>query len=223
MEIMEAIRTRRSIRVYKPGPVPREVMEELLEACLWAPSSRNQQSWEFAVLAGEVMQKAKAILSRKIRAEDKENPDLPPVELTGPYLRRAMEVRDGMDGHQFPPGTENLDEKRAQYWLKGGIFWDAPNAIILYTEKALGTKAIFDGGIMAQTIALGALAYGLGTCILIRPVNWPDMLRELLGIPESKLIMVGIAIGYPDPEALPNSYERHRDPLDHFLHRHGAD
>lgn len=66
---------------------------------------------------------------------------------------------------------------------------------------------------MAQTIALAAFAYGLGSCIMIRAVNWPDMLREMLGIPESKLIMVGIAVGYPDPNAPANSYERHRDPL----------
>jgi nitroreductase len=223
MEIIEAIHNRRSIRGYKSDPVPKTVLKELLEACLWAPSSRNQQSWETAVLGGQTMERAKTLLSEKIRTEASENADLPPAELTGPYLRRATELRDSIDTHQFPPGTDNLEEKRAQYWLRGGTFWDAPNAIILYTEKALGPKAIFDGGIMAQTIALAALHYGLGTCILIRPVNWPDMLRELLGISESKLILVAIAIGYPDPEVLANTYERHRDPLNDFVHWHGLD
>lgn len=37
MDIIEAIRTRRSIRGYKPDPVPKKVIEALLEACLWAP------------------------------------------------------------------------------------------------------------------------------------------------------------------------------------------
>ena len=60
MDIIEAIRNRRSIRGYKPDPVPKKVLEELLETCIWAPSSRNQQSWKIAVLGGQVMEKAKS-------------------------------------------------------------------------------------------------------------------------------------------------------------------
>ena len=73
---------------------------------------------------------------------------------------------------------------------------------------------VFDAGIIAQTICLAALNYGLGTCITLRPVYWPEMLRELLGIPESKLILMAIAIGYPSHEAVINSFPRHRVPLD---------
>ena len=223
MEIMEAIRSRRSIRGFKTDPVPKKVIEEILDKCRWVPSSRNQQSWEFAILGEPVMDKLKALLAEKIKAKEKENPDLPAFELPEPYLRRANDLRDRIDRHQFPPRTDGIDDKRAEYWIKGGCFYDAPNAIVLYTEKALGPKAIFDGGIMAQTIALAALEYGLGTCITIRPMNWPDMLREMLGIPESKLILVAIAIGYPDPGALVNTYERNRDPLSAFVHWHGFD
>jgi len=221
MEINEAIRSRRSIRGFKPDPVPKRILEEILEKCLWAPSSRNQQSWEFAVLGGELMKQIKDLLAAKIKAKEKEIPDLPAYELPEIYLRRANALRDGIDRHQFPPGTERLEEKRAAYWIKGGCFYDAPNAIILYTEKSLVPKAIFDGRIMAQTIALAALEYGLGTCITIRPVNWPDMLREKLGIPPSKLILVAIAIGYPDPQDKVNSYPRQRDPLSSFIHWYG--
>ena len=74
---------------------------------------------------------------------------------------------------------------------------------------------------MAQTIALAAPDYGLGTCLMFMTVYWPDILRELLGIPESKLIVLGIAIGYPDAEALVNNFPRHRESLDAFTHWHG--
>lgn len=222
MEVIEAIRSRRSIRGFKPDPVPREVLEELLETCRWAPSSRNTQPWELAIVWGKVMEEIKARFREKDKAGVEFNPDIPILDLPEPYLQRAMEVRDSIDSHQFLLGTEKLDEKRAEYWVKGLCFHNAPNGIILYTERALGPKAILDAGIMCQTIFLAAFAYGLGTCPMGRTVYWPDVLRELLGIPESKLIVLGIAIGYLDPEAVVNNYTRHRVPLDVFTRWHGV-
>jgi len=221
MEVIEAIRSRRGIRGFKSDPVPRNVLKEILESCLWAPSSLNTQSWEFAILGGKVMEEVKACLTELVKANAKINPDLENPKFQEPYLHRAEEYTLVTDKHQFPPGTEKLDEKRAEYWIRGGRFHDAPNAIILYTEKALGGRAILEGGIMAQTIALAALPYGLGTCLMQRPVWWPDMIREVLGIPKSKLVLLAVAIGYPNPEARINSYERSREPLETFAHWHG--
>lgn len=61
---------------------------------------------------------------------------------------------------------------------------------------------------------LAATDYGIGTCIALRPVYWPNMLRELLGIPQSELILIDIAIGYSVPEARINNFERQRIPLE---------
>ena len=88
-------------------------------------------------------------------------------------------------------------------------------------EKVIGPYAYLDVGIMVQTIALVAQDYGLGTCPTGRVVYYPDIIREILHIPESKIIILAIDIGYPDPEALCNSYERHREPLDTFTHWYG--
>ena len=57
MELIEAIRSRRSIRSFKPDPVPGEVLEKLLETCRWAPSAQNTQPWDLVVLSGQVMEK----------------------------------------------------------------------------------------------------------------------------------------------------------------------
>jgi len=221
MEVIEAIRSRRTIRGFKPDPVPREVLEELLETCRWAPSSQNTQSWELAILAGDVMAKVKARLEEKVKANVKAYPDIPGVDLCEPWLQRATEMKDALDIHQFPPGTEDLDAKRAAYLLKGARLFDAPNSIVIYTDRALDAKAIMNASIMAQTIALAAPAYGLGTCIMLRAGHYPDVLRELIGIPESKLIVIAVAIGYPDPEFPVNSYPRNRVPLEAFAHWYG--
>ncbi len=53
MDVLEAIRTRRSIRRYKKEPVPEEMLEQILEAGRWAPSADNSQPWNFIVLRDE--------------------------------------------------------------------------------------------------------------------------------------------------------------------------
>jgi len=50
MEIREALKTRRSIRAYEARPVPREVIEDILECVRWSPSARNVQPWSFVVV-----------------------------------------------------------------------------------------------------------------------------------------------------------------------------
>jgi len=229
MNILEAIRTRRSIRSFKPTPIPKKILQEVLDSCRWAPSGSNTQPWEFAILGGKVLEEVNTRLIHKIAEEwDADRlafktfrPDIPYPDLPEPYRQRATQVRGCIDSHQFPPGTPELEKKRAAYLLYGGRFYGAPNAIIVYTERSICPKAILDVGMMAQTIALAALAYDLGTCLMTTPVAWPEILRELLGIPESKLIALAIAIGYPETEAKVNTFERTREPLEIFTHWHG--
>jgi nitroreductase len=229
MELIEAIRTRRSIRCFRPEPVRKGVLEEILETCLWVPSSSNTQTWEFAVLGGKVLEELNDLVVEKVKTEwDTENltyknvtVDIPYPTLPEPYRRRAMDLRETIDRHQFPPDTPHLEEKRYNYLLYGGRYYGAPNVIIIYTESAFCPRAVLDIGILSQTIALAALAHELGTCLMSMPISWPEIVREHLGLPETKLIAQAVAIGYPDTEADVNNFERLRDPLDTFVKWYG--
>ncbi|HPA38737.1 MAG TPA: nitroreductase family protein, partial [Phenylobacterium sp.] len=53
MKFDEVIKGRRSIRGYKPDPVPRKLIEEIIELAMRAPSSMNTQPWNFYVVTGE--------------------------------------------------------------------------------------------------------------------------------------------------------------------------
>ena len=53
MELIEAIEGRRSIREYKPNPVSKEMIKDILEAGNWAPSAKNGHQWRFTVLTGD--------------------------------------------------------------------------------------------------------------------------------------------------------------------------
>ena len=230
MDINEAIRTRRSIRSFRPDPVPKEVLEEILKNCIWAPSSSNTQTWEFIVLGGNVLDELNDLVVEKVKAEwDTENMvyknvtvDVPYPALPEPYIGRAMELRKTIDHHQFPTGTPHLEEERYNYLLYGGRYYGAPNVIIIYTERAFGPRAVLDIGIMAQTIALAALSHGLGTCLMSMPISWPEIVREHLDLPETKLIVQAVAMGYPDMEADINHFERLREPLDTFVRWEGV-
>jgi len=57
MDIKAAILNRKSIRSFKPDPVPRNVIEEILEVSTRTPSGKNSQPWEFVVLTGDVLGK----------------------------------------------------------------------------------------------------------------------------------------------------------------------
>ena len=229
MSIIQLIRSRRSIRSFKPDPIPVKVLEELFDACRWAPSGANQQPWEFAILGGRVIEELKARFIKKVESEwdnthlryKNRNPDIPITDIPEPFLKRVSKLRATIDRHQFPTGTAMLDEKRAVYRLYGAQFYGAPSAIIMYVDKALLPNSLIDIGLMAQTICLAALSHGLGTCIMQTVVWWPDILRDLLPIPESKAIVLGIAIGYIDTKALVNSFERTREPLKAFAQWYG--
>jgi nitroreductase len=227
MDVIEAIRTRRSIRAFKPDPVPKKVLRELLDVSCWAPSGGNVQPWHFAVLGGKLLDKVTGRLEEKAKTSwDGNNyintkPDLP---RTGPYseflMSRQQSLRALMDSIRYPPGTKNLEAKQLENREKMLRFFNAPNAIIIYSDDR-GPSAIEGIGIVSQTICLAALAYGLGTCIMGIPVLWPEIFRELLNIPEGKPIVTSIAIGYPDFEDPINTFPRPRELLDNLVEWHG--
>ena len=81
MDVIEAIHSRRSVRAFKPDPVPREVLQSIMEAALQAPSWENTQPWEFAVLGGDVMKNVKEALAAMGQAGEKPQLELPLAEV----------------------------------------------------------------------------------------------------------------------------------------------
>ena len=87
--------------------------------------------------------------------------------------------------------------------------------IVIVVDRSIGDRfPLLDIGAVMQSICLAALSRGLGTCIEDQGVMYPQVLRELAGIPESKRIVIAIAIGYPDWDFPANSVETAREPLD---------
>lgn len=197
METKDAIRSRKSTRNYLPKPVPREIVNQILETALRAPSAENMQPWWIAAVTGEPLEGIKRENVHRVlsAAPAARHPDLPEA-----YQRRrvelAIELFRLMDIQREDKG------KRQEWLLRGFRFFDAPAAIILSVNKSLKTETwpIHDIGALSQTICLAAADLGLGTCIEAQGVLYPDVIRKHTGLSQDKEPVIGIALGYPDPD-----------------------
>jgi len=222
MELVEAVRSRRSIRAFTPTPVSREILTDILDLARLAPSATNCQPWEFIVLIGESLLKAKQVNIDQAQSGAEVAPDfqtLPPNYLVSPYVDRQNTLARTMFNSM---GIERSDrEKRAEWQLKGKRFFDAPAAILVCANDDILSQAhqipLIDIGLVTQTIALTALEYGLGTCIQQDTIFFPKALKGTLNIPESKRLIVAIAIGYPDWDHPVNQFSRDRETLENLV------
>jgi nitroreductase len=97
-------------------------------------------------------------------------------------------------------------------------FYDAPAVIIIVVDKLLqGAWPVMDIGLVSANIVLYAQDFGLGTCIMRAIVDYPEKIREIVGIPEQKRIYTGIAVGYPDPEHPVNQVRTDRESIENIV------
>jgi len=213
MDIVEAIQKRRSIRAYKADPVKKEIIQEILQIAVRAPSSLNSQPWWINVLSGEIMEKVRQGNLEMLMSGEMPYTDISLKPLEGEYKQRQVDVAKEL--FQIL-GIAREDKQKRNEWAKQGlIFFNAPAAIILSAEKSLDpSMAFFDMGGLAQTICLTAVNYGLGTCIMSQGIMYPQIIRKYLGIPETQVIRICITIGYPDENAPVNTLRTKREPLE---------
>nr|HID58640.1 nitroreductase [Desulfobacterales bacterium] len=217
MELKEAIYERKSIRAYKPDPVPKEVIAEILEAATRAPSSINTQPWEIAVVGGEAMKKLAEECFEEAKSGAKPRADMVLYASSWPEacVKRMRENGKRLFGLLGIPREDR--EKRKEFQLSMFKFFDAPQTIFISIDKALGVYSLFDCGCLVQNICLMAAAKGLGTCIIYSGVQYPDIIRKYAQIPEDKNIIIAITIGYIDENATVNKFRSNRDPLDNVV------
>ena len=222
MDVVEAIRSRKSIRGFKPGPVPKEVLREILDIARSTPSAMNTQPWNITVITGEVLDSIRKSNIEMLAAGVEANPDLPSIPYEGIYRQRQVDL--GIQIFKLMGIAREDKAKRAEWRERGFRFFDAPAAIILSMDRSIDKLlSHLDIGAISQTICLAALNYGLGTCIESQGAMYPGILREFTPIPESDEILISIAIGYPDWDFPANKLETKREPLENLVTWRGFD
>ena len=217
MDIIEAMKKRKSIRGYKPDPVPKEVLHQILELASHAPSAMNTQPWEFTALAGEVLENVRRRYVELVNTGVLPNPEHVVVGWPKESIYRQRQVDLAKQLFQLMDIPREDKEKRAKWLERGFRYFDAPAAIIISTDRCLGDSGpLLDIGALMQSICLTALHFGLGTCIEDQGTMYPDVLRKYTHIPESKRIVIAIAIGYTDWDFPANKLETEREPIENI-------
>ncbi|MCJ7686575.1 MAG: nitroreductase [Desulfobacteraceae bacterium] len=216
MDVKAAVLARRSIRAFNPEPVPREVLEEIMENALWSPSWGNTQPWRLTLIGGETLEKIKEEYVQMFGEGIPTNPDFPmPSEFNVIQKARYQELGKGLFRAL---GIAREDkEKRNSYYEEMMRCLGAPHAIYLHLDRGFDPYALMDGGIIFQTIALLAVEQGLGTCFLAQAIRYPGVVRKHSGIPDDQMLVMAIAIGRPIKDHPANIFRSVRGKPEEFL------
>lgn len=217
MKFREIVRERRSIRSFVDKPVEKKIIEEVLTDTLWAPSWGNTQPSEITVMTGGILAKFREANRAAAMAGETGKPDIPmPLEWPEINKDRYRDIgRRTLTALSIP--REDAEARLQYYGDMFGLF-NAPMLVLVTIDKALSLEyAMLDVGIFAQTFCLLCHERGLGTCMMAASVNYPDKLRVLCNIPDTKRIVIGIAVGWPDTDHPVNTFARARGELDEFV------
>lgn len=216
MDAIECIKTRRSIRKFKPEPVPREKLLELFDIAKWSPSYKNSQPWEALIVSGRKKAELSRMLIELLEKRKEPCPDLP--EPKSWPVREASRIESMLKKRSQEAGIDLSNPevikkaKRANF-----IFYGAPHAIYLFQEATLSQWSLFDMGLFAQSLMLAANAMGLGTVPQAFATDYAKDIKKFLSISESKRLVLGISIGYPDMESPMNVFRTDRAETDEIV------
>lgn len=215
MEFDDVLLGRRSIRGYKPDPVPKALIREILQLAMRSPSSMNTQPWNFTVVTGETL--------NRIRAGNTER------NLAGVPHSREFRIGHAFEGvHRerqvgvakqlfAAMGIAREDKEGRQDWvLRGFRQFDAPVCIIITYDRELADSddTPFDCGAVTTALVNAAWSRGLGAVINSQGIMQSPVVREHANIPEGQVIMKAVAMGWPDDSFPANAVVSERKSVD---------
>ncbi|MBN2239466.1 MAG: nitroreductase [Dehalococcoidales bacterium] len=225
MELLEAINKRKTTRGFTDKPVPKEILEKIVATAQRSPSWGNTQPWEFVIAGGKVLDEIKQGFLDKV--DEISVPDLPFPAQFPEFIRERLPYAR----RQQPPDGRDPKEVAREMAVMGARMYNAPAVIYILTDREMyeqdgankNNYAIFDCGLVAQTVMLLATEYGLGSVAAAQSVKCPAVLREKLEIPESKVIVLGILIGYADTDNPQYKVYSDRVPIEDITRWYGFD
>ncbi|HPE58970.1 MAG: nitroreductase [Thiothrix sp.] len=216
MNISDAIQARKSVRAFLDRPVPRERIEAILDTARWAPSGVNTQPWKVVVLAGQKKQELQQRIITHFTTHGPGRMDFSyyPEQWQEPYVSRRREC--GMALYGALAIRRDDRERRLQQWIANYRAFDAPVMLMFTMDRQLQTGSYMDYGMFLQSVMLAALDHGLTTCPQAALGEFPDIVRDCLGLDEDQVIISGMALGYEDTHAPVNRYRTVREPVEAF-------
>jgi nitroreductase len=199
LSTQEAIRRRRSIRKFKPDPVPDECITEMLESARLAPSGCNAQPWRFKIVRDPEKRRllAQAAHNQMFIAEA-------PVVIVC-----CADVRGYLDGSVS--GIQDLGKIGAVEDKVVRVLVKNIGEMRTYSVEQLAARIAANVAIAVEHMALRALDFGLGTC-WVRFLD-VERIQNIFGWDENLFVVALLPVGYPAEAPAP----RKRLPMEALL------
>jgi nitroreductase len=210
IDVLENLLAQRySCRAFMPDPVPRAVIERLLNAAQKTASWCNSQPWQLVITSGAATRRFRDALSPGAARGAPLNGDFPfPREYRGVYLERRRE-----SGFQLyntlgiARGDKAAYQKQA---LENFNFFGAPHVAIITSDEALGVYGAVDCGGYVNNFMLAAQALGLASVPQAALAFHSGVVRGHFGLGDDRRVVCGISFGFPDRDHKVNSYRTSR-------------
>jgi nitroreductase len=206
---------RRSTRGFLKQPVPKALIREVIELAMRAPSSLNTQPWNFTVVSGAPLDRIRAGNTERNLAGV---PDSREFRSHGAYAgahrERQIEIAKQLFGAM---GIEREDKVGRQDWvLRGFRQFDAPVSIVVTFDRSIhgGDIGPFDCGAVTNALVNAAWSRGLGCVINSQGIMQSPVVREHADINEDQVIMICVAMGWPDETFPANAVVSQRKSVD---------
>ena len=198
MEFQDLMFERRSIRGYKPDPVPRKLLDEIIGVAAQSPSSMNTQPWNVHVVAGEVLDRIRQGNTEQMIATGKPDRE---IRGHGRYEGDHRERQKRVAAQLFEAAGIGWDDKaqRQDWTMRGFRQFDAPVSVIGCIDRAVEgmTESYFDRGQFVHAMVLAAWDRGVGAVINGQGIMQSSVVRAEAQIPDDQLIVITVAMGFP--------------------------
>ena len=219
-----AMMERRSTRAFLPRAVPLATLAEILAIASRAPSGTNAQPWRVRVLTGHALN---ALCDRLCAVVDDpaqsalHEPEYAyyPRDWVAPYSDRRRQVGWALYGLL---GIARGDQERMQAQHRRNFrFFDAPVGLIFTVDRVLEQGSWLDYGMFLQNVMLAARVRGLDTCPQAAFAQFHRVIADELSIPDSEMLVCGMALGYANTAAVENTLQTPRESVEGFAHFYG--
>jgi nitroreductase len=217
LTVTEALERRISVREFRPQPLPRELVREILDIARWAPSGGNLQPWKVIAVAGAdraaVIELARRIHAAQAPDESTERPVYPP-NLWEPYRTRRHKLGEDMYALLEIPRTDR--SARLARFARNYEMFGAPVELFFVIDERMGHAQWAHLGMFMQSIALAALERGVSSCMQEAWATIRYSLKTHFALDAHEMIYCGMALGYADEAAAVNSLRSDRAPVEEF-------
>lgn len=206
LNIDQTIKDRRAVRSFLDKPVDRAVIKELLDLAALAPNASNIQPWKCYALTGNSLRRLTDASVRAF-AEDPAGCtgeyEFFPEPMTEPTFGRRWRFRKALSDAQGIAREDTIG-RRSEIGRQF-TFFGAPVGLIFTMDRTLERASFVCYGCFVQTLMLAAKARGLDTCTQQIWSMMHKVVRREIGFGDNEMIVVGMALGWGDPDAAENS------------------